>query len=490
MPGVFDGFAPESVYRFFEEIARVPRDSFHEKKISDWLVNFAAERGIDCVRDECWNVVMSVPATPGYEGRKKIILQGHMDMVCVADAGVEHDFENDPIELARDGDYVRAVGTTLGADDGSALALMLAVLDDKNAPHPALQCVFTAAEEVGMIGAMELDASLLDGDYMIGLDYSRNTGVLVSGAGCREAEIALDMGREACFAEGRKAFALTVSGLRGGHSGVQIILGRACAIRVMGEALSALTERFGSLSVHSFTGGEKANSIAAASRAVVSVRESDAAGLTESVRTLDARLRAEYEPVDPGLTLAVVPTDVPALRCARGAVKSLLSLLDLLPSGAQNYLDAERTLVKSSANFGTLREENGSFALRPFFRSNSEYQMDQLSRRIRVAAERCGASCAFKNRSPAWEFDPRSPLNSKVQDIWERTRGFRPPLVIVHGGVEPGIFIEKMARRGRRLEAVNIGPNTRDAHSTRERMEIATLGQTYELLSALLRDLD
>ena len=488
--GVFDGFKPERVYHFFEEVARIPRNSFHEEKISNWLVNFARERGIDCVRDEHWNVVMNVPATPGYEHRKKIILQGHMDMVCVADPGVVHDFENDPIELVRDGDFVRAAGTTLGADDGNALALMLAVLDDTKVPHPALQCVFTSAEEVGMIGALNLDGSLLDGDYLIGLDYSQNTSVLVSGAGSCEAAITVAQEKRPLDADGMSAFELTVSGLRGGHSGVQIILGRACAIRVLAEALSMLKGEFPSLALSSFSGGEKGNSIAARSAAVVAVQSDEAERFASRVRELASALHAEYEPVDPRIALEAVPAAVPALRCSDISAERLLKLIDLLPSGTQNYLDAERTLVKSSLNLGTLREEGDSFVLRPFFRSNSEYQMEQLIRRVRTAAEVCGASCEFRNRCPAWEFDPHSSLNEKVQNIWERVRGSRPPLAIVHGGVEPGLFIKKMAKRGRKLEAVNIGPRNYDVHSTRERMEIATLGQAYELLCAILRELD
>ncbi|MBP5211319.1 MAG: hypothetical protein J6Z30_00530 [Pyramidobacter sp.] len=247
---------------------------------------------------------------------------------------------------------------------------------------------------------------------------------------------------------------------------------------------------FGGLDVASLSGGEKGNSIAARSQAVVVVPKKDAARFEASVCELDKTLRAEFEPVDPDVKLEAVPAAVPEKVFARRAADSIVKLLDLLPSGVQSYLDAERTLVKSSANFGTLCEENGCLILRPFFRSNSEYQMEQLIRRIRSAAALCGATCRFDNRLPAWQFDPHSALNAKVQDIWERVRGFRPTLEIVHGGVEPGLFIEKMARRGRTLEAVNIGVHNYDVHSTRERMEIVTLGQTFELLTVILRELD
>ena len=207
-------------------------------------------------------------------------------------------------------------------------------------------------------------------------------------------------------------------------------------------------------------------------------------------RALNDTLRAEFETVDPGVTVEAVPCELPKEECLRSSVGNLVTLLDLLPSGTQSYLDADRTLVKSSVNFGTLRDEADCFVLRPFFRSNTEYQLDQLARRIETLCRSFSCECRFFNRSPAWQFDPHSSLNAKVQDIWEKTRGYRPPLAIVHGGVEPGLFIEKMAHRGRKLEAVNIGVRNYDVHSTRERMEIATLGQAFELLAALLRDLD
>ena len=220
------------------------------------------------------------------------------------------------------------------------------------------------------------------------------------------------------------------------------------------------------------------------SQAVVAVRKGDSERVEERIRALNDTLRAEFETVDPGVSVEAVPCELPKEKCLRNSVENLVALLDLLPSGTQSYL------VKSSVNFGTLRDEVDCFVLCPFFRSNTEYQLDQLARRIETLCWSFSCECRFFNRSPAWQFDPHSSLNAKVQDIWEKTRGYRPPLAIVHGGVEPGLFIEKMARRGRKLEAVNIGVHNYDVHSTRERMEIATLGQAFELLAALLRDLD
>lgn len=490
MGSVFEGFKPERVYHYFEEISRIPRNSFHEEKISNYLVDFAKAHGIQYVQDKHWNVIMNKPATPGYEGRKKIILQGHMDMVCVAAPGVVHDFENEPIELVRDGDYVRANGTSLGADDGSAVSLILALFENEDIPHPAMQAVITTAEEVGMIGARNLDGALLDGDYLIGLDYSQNKSVLVSGAGGCESTIMLEKRTVPVQPTGKKAFRIAVSGLKGGHSGTQIIFGRACAIRLLGEVLGALKAQFPSLAVTSVAGGDKGNVIAAWSEAVVVIDETQTGRFETRMSELNEELRFEFAPVDPGLKLAFSPFEVPAERYSAETLDALISLIDLLPSGVLNYLDAEREHVKSSANLATLRETVDKVILTPYSRSNSEYQMDQVTRRIAEISALCGAKCIFENRVAAWQFDPNSSLNEKIQNIWEKTRGYRPPLVVFHAGVEPGLFISKMKERGRKLEAVNIGVRNCDVHSPKERMEIATLGEAYTLLEAILRELD
>jgi dipeptidase D len=488
--GVFDGFKPERVYHYFEEIAKIPRNSFHEEKISNYLVKFAEEHGIQYVQDKHWNVIMNKPASPGYEDRKKIILQGHMDMVCVAEPGVVHDFENDPIELIRDGDYVHANGTSLGADDANAVSLILALFENDKIPHPAMQAVITTAEEVGMIGARNLDGALLDGDYLIGLDYSQNTSVLVSGAGGCESTVKFAKKSVPVQAAGKKAFKITVSGLKGGHSGTQIIFGRACAIRLLGEVLGELKTKFPGLTAAAVAGGDKGNVIAAWSEVTVVIDEVESERFTERIRELNEELRFEFVPVDPGLKLEAVPCKIPAECFSTETFETLVSLIDLLPSGALNYLDAEREHVKSSTNLGTLRETADAVVLTPYSRSNSEYQMDQVTRRISEIAKLCGAKCSFENRVAAWQFDPNSSLNEKIQDIWEKVRGSRPPLVIFHAAVEPGVFIKKMQERGRKLEAVNIGVHNYDVHSPKERMEIKTLGEAYTLLEAILRELN
>ncbi len=487
---VLRGYRPELVYNYFEEIAKIPRNSFQEEKISNYLVAFAKMQGLEFYQDEFWNVVINKPASPGYENRKKVILQGHMDMVCVKDDDVEHDFSKDPIELLVDGDYVKAKGTTLGADDGNAVSIILAILEDNEHPHPALQAIITTAEEAGMVGAVNLDDKVIDGDYLIGLDYSDNTSVLVSCAGSCQNVFSLE--KQIVNVEkneDKAAYELSLIGLLGGHSGIQIIEGRANAIVVMNELLANLQSVL-HYELTSFVGGDKENTISPWSKAIVVVPKEDAEKLKSFVETSSIVLAKEYVEVDPGIKLELVEVGLPKECLSKATKKNLLQFIDLIPNGLQTYLDAARTLAKSSSNLGVLGDDGQNITMYAHSRANTEYQHDQILRRFKEVAGYCNVKHVCNHRVPAWEYDREAVLPGKVQNIWEKLRGTKPHIAIFHAGVEPGIFIKKMHERGKHLEAVNIGIHNIDVHTPRERMEIATLGQAFELVQAILENLD
>lgn len=486
---IFDGFEPKSVYRYFEEISKIPRNSYHEEKISGYLVDFAKKRGLKFIQDEHYNVVIEKEASPGYEERKKIILQAHMDMVCVAAEGVDHDFSREPIELVRDGDYVRAKGTTLGSDDGNGVALILAILENDDIPHPRLQAIITVAEEVGMVGARNLDARLVDGDYIIGLDYSESKDILVSGAGTVSCALKIPVETAPVEPADLVSYVLNLKGLSGGHSGSQIIRGRGNAIRIMAEALSSFKSAYAGFRIASFSGGDKRNVIPSWANAQVLLQKKDETAFVSAVKRFDVTIRSEYRQTDPHLIITAAKCGLPQAVYQTDTEEKLLDVLDLIPAGVQNYLDAERTHVKSSINVGILKEEDKNIVIEVHARSNSEYQAEQIIRRISAAARRSGAVYTQNFRIPAWQFDPSSTLSSKIQDIWEKTRGYRPELAVMHAGIEQGIFIQKMGSCGKKLESVSIGAHSIDVHTPNERLEIATLGQAYELLAAILRDL-
>lgn len=488
MKSVLTGYQPEKVYYYFEEVAKIPRNSFEEKAISDYLVAFAQAHGLEYTQDEHWNVVMEKPATKGYEQKKKIILQGHMDMVCVQEPGTNHDFSKDPIKMVVEDGYVHACGTTLGADDGNALAIILAILDDDTLPHPALQAIFTVAEEVGMLGAVQLSADLIDGDYLIGLDYSDNTKILVASAGTCVNCFTLPQQMEPLAAQDKIAYQVGIKGLLGGHSGGMIIQGRANAIVVLGEVLHRMQSKL-SFALTAFRGGDKTNAIPNWAEGTIIVAASARKDFQQYWQEAQSLLQQEYAETDKDITLTCEETNLPAEVYSKELTGQLLNLISLMPDGLQSYLDAARTMVKGSSNLGIVSTNGKELVLDGLARGNTEYQLDRLVAKFTSLAELCGAQYTLKNRATAWEFARESAFRTAVEKICEQKLGAKPGLDITHGGTEPGIFIGKMQEKGRKLEAVNLGPHNIDVHTPRERMELVTLAQTYDLVTTILKEL-
>ena len=489
MQWVLEGLKPEKLFHYFEEVSRIPRNSHDEKRISDYLMKFAADHGWDAQRDSVLNTVINVPASPGYEDRPKLILQGHMDMICVKDSGVEHDFTKDPIPLASDGEWIYAKGTTLGADDGKALALILALLDDESVKHPPVQALFTASEEVGLYGAQNLDASMLDGKYLIGLDYSSDENILVSCAGSSEHTISLQAPKvDVAVPDQKTAFSISLSGLTSGHGGGDIHRNRANSVRLVCELLCALREQI-PVELASVTAGTKANVIPANADATIIVPAAETDAVVSLLGKSLATFQTEYQYTDPDLKLTWAEVAVPGQCYSDETVQSLLDCVDLLPFGLFNYLDAEHKFCKSSCNVGVLAETPGLIEISAMVRGNSNYQHAQVIRRIRRAAACCGAQYEQESYAPAWEVNQDSRLAQQVADIWEKVRGVRPDFHIIHATVEGGIFIDKMAQLGKPLDVINIGVQNPNVHTTKERMSITSFINAYTLLRNVLEEL-
>lgn len=487
MKRVLEGLEPKKVFWFFEEVSRIPRNSGDEQRISDYLVDFAVKRGLKVQRDEALNVVIDKPATPGYEHRPKIMLQGHMDMVCVKDPGVEHDFTKDPIELIVENGLIRANGTSLGADDGNALALCLALLDDDEIEHPAIQAIFTVEEEVNFGGALKIDGSMLDGQYLIGLDYSQNTNILVSCAGSSDTFFRIPTKKQKLgISEGKCAVKIKVSGLASGHSGIKIINGHGNAIRILGEVLSNVQKEI-DFRLGQISGGAKKNVIPAGGEAVIVFDAAVSDKVEMLLGMLNNELKKEYRNTDPGLQIDYEFCGIPKTVYEETDQERILTVIDLIPDGLQNYLDAERTLTKCSMNMGSLIEIEDGIEIVSMIRSNSEYEHDQILRRLKRLATVTGVEFIVDGRYPGWEYDPDSMLTQQVQDIWEDVRGQRPPVNIIHAGVETGLLMKRMQEQGKRIEAINLGTRNWDVHTTRERTEIDALRSTYKLLIQILK---
>ena len=489
MKRILEKFKPEKLFYYFEEISRIPRNSHEEQQISDYLIKFACDHGWTAKRDEVLNTVIDVPASPGYEERPKVILQGHMDMVCVKEPGIEHDFTKDAIPLAYDNEWIYAEGTTLGADDGKAIALILALLDDQSLRHPPIQAVFTASEEMGMYGAQNIDAAMLDGKYLIGLDYSSDENILVSCAGSSEHVISIPSERiHIVDPAKKKAFRINLNGLTSGHGGGDIHRYRANGVRLICEMLCTLREQF-PIELAAINGGSKPNVIPANGCAAVVISCSDEELMKRQLEKLRDTLKTEYLYTDPKLELSWSETAVPDSCYSEKTVQAFLDCVDLLPIGLFNYLDEEHRFCKSSCNMGMVFEEPAGIKISEMVRGNSNYQHAQVIRRIHRAAARCGAVHEQESYTPAWEFRDHSELAQQVSDIWEKVRGVKPERNIIHATVEGGIFIEKMAAMGKHVDVVNIGVKTPDVHTTKERMSIASFISTYELLRHVLEEL-
>ena len=473
---VLANLEPQSVFSFFEELTRIPHGSGNTAAASAWAADFAKARGLRHRRDEMGNVVIWKPASPGYEAHPAVILQGHLDMVCVQETGMDHDFEKDPLELTVDGDWVKARGTTLGGDNGVAVAMIMALLDDKAAVHPPIEAVFTVDEEIGLLGANGLDCSDLRGRLLINLD-SEDEGVLtVSCAGGSRCDIVKDF--PLTEAEGAVC-TLTVSGGQGGHSGMEINKGLANASKLLGACLKQLD----GIRLISLSGGLQDNAIPKEAEAVFLA--GDPAALEGVIKQAEAEARAAFA-AEPTLaiTLAAAPAERrQALSCED--TRAAIALLSDYPNGVLAMSQDIPGLVQTSLNLGIMRLEDGRLSLSSSVRSSVAAEKDALCARLEALAARYGGSFSQRGAYPPWEYRKVSPLREVMVRAYRETTGKEMVVEAIHAGLECGLFAGKIPE----LDAVSIGPDLRDVHSTREKMSVSSVARTWAYLRKVLEEL-
>lgn len=477
----------KNVLRYFTELSRIPRGSGFNGKISDYLVAFAKEHGLRCVQDELKNVIIYKPATAGYEGHTGVILQGHMDMVCVAAEGVKHDFKNEPLALFVDGDMIGARGTTLGGDDGIAVAYGMALLADDTIAHPALEVVITTDEETGMYGAKGLDASLLSGRFLINADSEDEGVVLVSCAGGLRVTGTLPLGRTP--AKGVR-ISLKLSGLLGGHSGAEIHKYRTNAVYLMARLLFDLkvssAKKQTDFGLLSFAGGEKDNAIPCAAKAELVVKKEAADWLLLEIKNLFAGYQKELSGREPGLCLASEAEGLPegegVLAVSPADFERLLFLLMQAPDGVQKMSSEMDGLVESSLNLGIFavgeREAEFHFSVRSSVESYKHFLRDKLN----FLFDFVGGGCKADSEYPAWEYRKDSVLREKFAEVFAQCYGRQPEFTSIHAGLECGLICEKIPD----MDIVSIGPDMRDIHTPNERLGIASSVRVYRFLEKLL----
>ncbi len=460
---------PNRVFHYFEQICAIPHGSGDTARISDYCVDFARSHSLWYRQDALGNVIIKKPATPGYESHPPVILQGHLDMVCEKAPDCAINFATDGLAVDTDGDWVFAHGTTLGGDDGVAVAMALSVLESDSLCHPPLEVLFTIDEETGMDGAVGLDPADLEGRLLINVDSEEEGVLTVSCAGGARAEIALPLTYEP---NTRPAYKVTVSGLTGGHSGVEIDKGRLNANLVMGQFLRSLSG-----GIVSVSGGQKDNAIPVLCEAVIAC-DSDP---TEAAAVFEGANRV---PGDPHLTVTVTPAAADRVLTADSTAR-VVEFLTTVPGGIQAMSGDIPGLVQTSLNLGVLKTEGDTLCASFAVRSSKNEEKTALLSDLSAVAERFGGTCATHGHYPAWEYRKDSRLRDVMCRVWENQTGKAPAVLAIHAGLECGLFCEKLPG----LDAVSIGPDMRDIHTCRERLSVSSTARVYAYLCAVLKEL-
>ena len=487
---VLANLEPANVFSYFEEICNIPHGSRDTKRISDYLVSFAKEHDLEYVQDDANNVIIKKAGQLGGESASPVIIQGHIDMVCEKVDGCDLDFENDGLRLMIEDGYVTADGTTLGGDDGIAVAYALALLDSTDIPHPPLECVFTVDEEIGMLGAAVLDMSGLKGRKFLNIDSEEEGHLLVSCAGGATVTISVPLKRRG--AQGNR-YRLTVTGLVGGHSGVEINKGRANASVVLGNVIKELSLADDSLKLVSVCGGLKDNAITVKSEAVFVSQKIDV--LREAVSDMEQELKEIFKNTDPDITLVLENYTEEGGLCSPEVtslypIDELINLQFIMCFGSMPYgviamsKDIEG-LVQTSLNLGILTttadEINISYSVRSSVTSEKEALIDEL----KLLAKSVGATCVVNGEYPAWEYKKDSQLRDVMTSVYEDM--FGKPMIVeaIHAGVECGIFSDALDN----LDAVSFGPNILDIHTPKERLDIDSTERTWRFIQKVLSEL-
>ena len=474
---------PRAVFGFFEKICNIPHGSKHEEQISAFLQQFGRELGYETLADEVGNVLIKKPAFPGYEDRKCVILQGHMDMVCDKRPDVAHDFLQDPIRLIVDGDWLKADGTTLGADNGIGVAAAMAVLADKNLKHGPVNCLFTVDEETGLTGAQALDKELLQGDILVNLDSEDEGEIFIGCAGgvCTYADYRFIWDRVA----GDMFFMQAeISNLTGGHSGDDISKGRANANKLLNRFLCRIAEKY-EFYLCSINGGSLHNAIPRDASAVFAIQSADKENVRVEFNLFAAEVRDEYSATEPNMQLVLQSTD-PIHRCIdKETTKGLLMSINAVFNGVFAMSQDVPGLVETSSNLASVRMNDNTISIVTSQRSSIESARDNVSHSVRSAFELGGAKVVSKGHYPGWKPNMNSQIMKVACEQYTALFGGEAKIKAIHAGLECGLFLEKAPH----LDMISFGPTMRGVHSPDERLSISSTARFWQHLVALLENI-
>ena len=475
-----EDFKYPKLLRYFEEISAIPRMSNHEDKIADYLVAFAKARGLECYRDETHNVLINIGATEGYEDSEPILFQGHSDMVCQKNEGVEHDFMNDGLDLYVEDGYIRARGTTLGADDGVAVAFMLALLDGAIEHHPRCQCLFTAAEETGLDGMTNFNFEHIYAKKMINMDGCEDDIIIVGCAGGIRHDVMLEALPE--MLDGAECQSVSIGGLIGGHSGENIGDGRANACKLAGELLQTLNKEFDARLV-SFDGGDKTNAIPREARLCLAA--DNAGAVLSYIEAFKARKRLELCAEDSGFFITTAhDTGVSVEAFSASDTERIAAFVNAVPNGVIRMSEKIEGFVEYSRNLGIVSTRQKGIEFNFSSRSSVESDLDDSVIELNKTSNAHGGVCSSHSRYPAWTYTGSSLLADEYIEIAKRLYGLEVKKTAIHAGLECGIVKEKAPE----MEIITCGANARNIHSPAEELEISSFERFFGILCELLKN--
>lgn len=474
---IIEGFEPKRMFEYFEELSAIPRSSGHEEKVADFLAEFAEKQGLFYYRDAIHNVIIKKAGSKGCEHLPAIMLQGHTDMVCEKNADTPHDFATEGIQLIMENGLLRANGTTLGGDNGVAVALMMALLEDDFA-HPPLECVFTVQEETGLTGAIEMDPAQISARTMINLDSEEEGIATVSCAGGMRVQLSRNCSWTAVEYPGLR---ISIRGLLGGHSGTDIGLERGNANKLMGRILYALYESE-DIFLSDISGGSKDNAIPRECDAVIAFKNAGELGraITRIQEEADA-IYNELKAAEPDFRVNVEPFPVTSVMSSATAA-SLIRLLCLAPNGVRSRNVKAGGFIVSSLNLGVVQVQGEKVVLTFSPRSSIASQQNQTRKELLLLADLFGFDCRINSEYPGWCYQDNSTIRNIFKECYKQLTGVELRCEAIHAGLECGLFSQKIPG----LDAIAIGPNIRGCHTPDEVLDLASFERTYQLVKAVL----
>ena len=472
---------PELIWKCFDEVTKIPRPSCHEEQIREFLLKFAAEHGVEAKTDKVGNVVMRRPATPGYENAPTVILQGHMDMVAEKNNEVKHDFLTDPIETYVDGDWVKARGTTLGADNGIGVAAGMAAMIDPDLVHGPLEALFTINEEIGLEGAQNLGKDMITGSILINMDSEDDGEIFVGCAGGIDTTAEFKYQRS-FTPENFEYMRVSVSGLLGGHSGSDINLGRANANKIIARFIWECSQRW-DITVCEIEGGNLRNAIPRAAHAVVGVHAGSKEQVREAFNEFVAEVKNEYDGIEPTLELELSNVERPDFCIDSDTTTRLVEALYAAPHGVISMSRDLEGLVETSTNLASVKmQPDSKILVTTSQRSSVESRKWDIARRVEALFRLAGAEVTHGDGYPGWAPNMNSPIMHLAADAYEELYGIRPAIKAIHAGLECGLFLEKYPH----LDMVSFGPTLQGVHSPSERMYIPAVERFWGQLTRII----